>query len=210
MSRWLKGRSTTSNPPATNRGGFNSAHTMAEVYTNQSVVAGELEARSGDPILFSIFLPSFMYLTQLEAIGNAPRRFSALIARPSIVWQLDLKSNFRLKSLNDSYGHLAGADAVRIAGHLIAHCAPARAGACRYGGDEFVFALPDCRLEHAVEIAERLRFSVLNEQPVLATRTFPSGTLSISVGIASRFIEKDGDPLAAGEERVSPPTCQAN
>jgi diguanylate cyclase (GGDEF)-like protein len=106
----------------------------------------------------------------------------------------------RLKSLNDTYGHLAGADAVRTVGHVIANHTPDRAIACRYGGDEFVVAIPDCRKEEAQEIAERLRLSVSNEEPVLATRTFPSGTLSISIGTASRFIEKDEVPLEVGEE----------
>ncbi|MCM3869107.1 MAG: sensor domain-containing diguanylate cyclase [Pyrinomonadaceae bacterium] len=106
----------------------------------------------------------------------------------------------RLKSLNDCYGHLAGADAVRTVGHLIAQHLPRRAVACRYGGDEFVVAIPDCHMEQAVKIAEDLRLSVSNEQPVLATSTFPSGTLTISVGAASRLVGKDADLLAAGEE----------
>ena len=104
-----------------------------------------------------------------------------------------------LKSLNDSYGHLAGAEAVRIVGHLIAQHLPERAVACRYGGDEFVVAIPDCQMEQAVGIAEGLRLSVSNEQPVLATRIFPSGTLSISIGTASRFVAKGVDSLKAGE-----------
>jgi diguanylate cyclase (GGDEF)-like protein len=106
----------------------------------------------------------------------------------------------RLKSINDNYGHLAGADVVRIVGQLIAQHVPARAVACRYGGDEFVVAVPDCRPEEVVEIAERLRQSVSNIQPVLATRPFPSGTLSISIGAASRLIGRDADPTWAGEE----------
>ena len=106
----------------------------------------------------------------------------------------------RLKALNDSYGHLTGADAVRNVGHLLAQHLPARAVACRYGGDEFVVAVPNCRLGEGVEIAERLRHSVSKAQPVLATRPFPSGTLSISIGVASRLIRKDADLSWAGEE----------
>ena len=106
----------------------------------------------------------------------------------------------RLKLLNDRYGHLAGADAVRTVGQLIANQTPARGVACRYGGDEFVMAIPHCRKEEAVDIAKRLCQSVSNEEPVLATHTFPAGTLSISVGTASRLIEKDVVPLEIGEE----------
>jgi len=106
----------------------------------------------------------------------------------------------RLKSLNDKYGHLAGADAVRIVGQLIAQNLPNRAVACRYGGDEFVIAVPNCPPGEGVEIAERLRQSVSNAEPFLATLPFPSGTLSISIGAASRLIGKDADPSSTGEE----------
>jgi diguanylate cyclase (GGDEF)-like protein len=106
----------------------------------------------------------------------------------------------RLKSLNDRYGHLTGADAVRTVGRLIAQHTPPQAVACRFGGDEFVIAIPNCRMAQAVDIAEQLRVSVSQEQPVLAARSFPSGTLSISIGAASRRVEKDAEPLAIGEE----------
>jgi diguanylate cyclase (GGDEF)-like protein len=106
----------------------------------------------------------------------------------------------RLKSVNDKYGHLAGADAVRTVGHLIAQHLPERAVACRYGGDEFVVAIPDCQSGESVEIAERLLHSVSRAQPILATHAFPSGTLSISIGSASRIIEKEADLSWAGEE----------
>ena len=39
----------------------------------------------------------------------------------------------RLKSLNDRHGHLAGADAVRTVGHVIAACSPPGSVACRCG-----------------------------------------------------------------------------
>jgi diguanylate cyclase (GGDEF)-like protein len=106
----------------------------------------------------------------------------------------------RLKSINDRYGHLAGADAVRTVGHVIANQTPPRAVACRYGGDEFVIAIPDCARAEAIEIARGLCASVSSEEPVLATRTFAVGTLSISVGTASRLIDKDAVPIEIGEQ----------
>jgi diguanylate cyclase (GGDEF)-like protein len=142
-------------------------------------------------------------LTGLHNLRSFESHLSTLVAQAkedgSILSVLVLDVD-HLKSINDKYGHLAGADAVRIVGHLIAQHLPARAVACRYGGDEFVVAIPDCRLEQAVEIAERLRHCVSTAQPVLATRAFPSGTLSISVGTASRFVGKDAALAEAGEE----------
>jgi diguanylate cyclase (GGDEF)-like protein len=92
----------------------------------------------------------------------------------------------RLKSLNDTHGHRAGADAVQSVGHLIAAWLPGGAFGCRFGGDEFVIALPRQDLTTATEAAETLRASVHAAAPVLAGMPFQRGTLSISMGIACR------------------------
>ena len=89
----------------------------------------------------------------------------------------------RLKRLNDTYGHLAGADAVRATGRIIAEWIPASATACRYGGDEFAIALP-ASIEQASELAGQLRDAVRATAPVLAGRPMPAGTITISIGVA--------------------------
>jgi diguanylate cyclase (GGDEF)-like protein len=92
----------------------------------------------------------------------------------------------RLKSINDAHGHRAGADAVRSVGQIVGACLADGAFACRFGGDEFVIALPGHDLSAASETAEALRASVHAAAPVLGSVPFPPGTLSISVGIACR------------------------
>jgi diguanylate cyclase (GGDEF)-like protein len=111
----------------------------------------------------------------------------------------------RLKSLNDAHGHLAGADAVRTVGHIVAGCLPAGGFACRYGGDEFVIALPRADESRARHVAEDLRRAVNACAPVLAGTAFEAGTLSISVGIACGWagrseVRDRGAAEAAGEE----------
>jgi diguanylate cyclase (GGDEF)-like protein len=91
----------------------------------------------------------------------------------------------RLKSLNDQHGHLAGAEAVRTVGHLVAARLPEDAVASRYGGDEFVVAIPSCPPFRARQIANDLCRTVSDTAPVLAGIAFPTGTISISVGIAT-------------------------
>ena len=59
----------------------------------------------------------------------------------------------RLKSLNNRYGHLTGAEAVRTVGQLIGARLASDAVASRYGGDEFVVALPCCPSFRARQIA---------------------------------------------------------
>jgi diguanylate cyclase (GGDEF)-like protein len=95
----------------------------------------------------------------------------------------------RLKALNDQHGHLTGAEAVRTVGHIVAAELPPDAVASRYGGDEFVVALPGCDEKRAREIADDVRRAVNRAAPVLAGQPFPAGTLSISVGLASGMFD---------------------
>jgi diguanylate cyclase (GGDEF)-like protein len=105
----------------------------------------------------------------------------------------------RLKSLNDRYGHLTGAEAVRTVGRVIAACVPPEAVACRYGGDEFVVAVARCSSSRAHEVADDIRRAVNETAPVLAGQPFPATTLSISVGVAAQSGETVSDDNDAGE-----------
>ncbi len=105
-----------------------------------------------------------------------------------------------LKAINDAHSHLAGAEAVRTVGHLIAGCFDGRAVACRYGGDEFAVTLPNCDAHAAFAAAENLRKAVENYAPVLARQGFPKGALTISIGIAVYLPDETRNPVLVGEE----------
>jgi len=125
-------------------------------------------------------------------------RSASLAGTPVTLAVLDVD---RLKSINDVHGHLAGADAVRSVGQIVGAWLPDGAFACRFGGDEFVIALPGRDLSAAGAAAEELRMSVHRAAPVLANVPFPSGTLSISVGLAcrSRFLDSSPGPDSYAE-----------
>ncbi|RGP52858.1 hypothetical protein ASB58_17745 [Pseudomonas abyssi] len=64
------------------------------------------------------------------------------------------------KRINDNYGHDAG-DAV-LREFVQRACAAVRTTdqICRYGGEEFVAFLPECSIEGALALAERMRLSI--------------------------------------------------
>jgi diguanylate cyclase (GGDEF)-like protein len=138
-------------------------------------------------------------LTGLHNLRSFERHLGAFVEQavrsraPLSVLMLDLD---RLKALNDAHGHLKGAAAVRTVGALIAAHVPGNAVACRYGGDEFVVAIPCCDRLRAERLAEDLRTAVRSAAPVLDGLAFPAGTLSVSLGVASaswRLAREDVD-----------------
>ena len=98
--------------------------------------------------------------------------------RPFGVAILDLDD---FKSINDTFGHPAGDEALRIAARLCSETLRSADILGRYGGDEFAFAFPECDEAQAREAAERLSH-------ILASAAFPYGNevirLSASVGYA--------------------------
>ena len=111
--------------------------------------------------------------------------YSRIARTPLAILALDVD---HLKLINDAHGHLAGADAVRAVGQVLASSLPDNAVACRYGGDEFIIAIPRCSLSLAKGIGDRLCQAVYESEPILAGQQMPAETLSISVGIADFFV----------------------
>ncbi|MGE0080228.1 MAG: diguanylate cyclase [Thiohalomonadaceae bacterium] len=92
------------------------------------------------------------------------------------------------KQINDTLGHAAGDGVLRdVAALLLAQVRESDVLA-RFGGEEFVLALPETELEGARALAERIRLAVRSE--ALCPRA-----LTVSIGIAHRPVQ----PGAAGE-----------
>lgn len=66
------------------------------------------------------------------------------------------------KSVNDTYGHNAGDDALVFVSQILAESC--RIGDCayRWGGEEFILLMPDTTVEEAAKIAETIRVRVMN------------------------------------------------
>jgi diguanylate cyclase (GGDEF)-like protein len=113
----------------------------------------------------------------LEKLAQETSR-SQRESRPISVLMVDLD---RFKSVNDTYGHLAGDAVLREAATRMAAAVRCYDGLGRYGGEEFLVVLPGCDLPAAQAQAERVR-EALAESPV----RIPGHEVAIScsIGIA--------------------------
>lgn len=102
--------------------------------------------------------------------------------KPLALLMIDLD---HFKQINDRYGHLVGDQVLRWAAHVIGQTLrPYRAIPARFGGEEFVVALPDRNLAQAGDIAELLRHR-LREGPC------PHGPQPISITASIGVHEAD-------------------
>ena len=90
------------------------------------------------------------------------------------------------KQFNDSLGHLAGDEALRIVAQAIGECAPADAVVARYGGEEFACLLFNIELPAAHAIAERIRVEV--EQRAVQAPGKDPRHVTISAGVACSLL----------------------
>lgn len=68
------------------------------------------------------------------------------------------------KTINDRFGHLAGSSVLRQIARRLSEGAPPASVVARYGGDEFVVALPGTPLPRALAIAEQLRTAIADTE----------------------------------------------
>ena len=96
------------------------------------------------------------------------------------------------KAVNDQHGHLVGDTVLAAVGESLERILRSADVRCRYGGDEFLIALPDTSVSDAIHVVERAREAI-------AGLAFPANghTLRItaSFGIAN-VGSGESDPLA--------------
>ena len=127
-------------------------HEVARLGVALNHMADELKARARTDELTA--LPNFRAFREridgeIERADRYPERFGILV--------LDLD---RFKKYNDSFGHLAGNDALQRVARAVRESVRTVDFAARYGGEEFAVILPQTDVDGAVRIAERIRGAV--------------------------------------------------
>ncbi|MBV8517305.1 MAG: diguanylate cyclase [Acidobacteria bacterium] len=134
-------------------------------------MADELKARARTDELTA--LPNFRAFreridAELERADRYPETFGILV--------LDLD---RFKNYNDTYGHLAGNEALRRVAQTIRETVRAVDFPARYGGEEFAVVVPQVDAASLVTIAERIRTNIA------ALPAPPDGAIvTVSIGAA--------------------------
>jgi diguanylate cyclase (GGDEF)-like protein len=154
-------------------------------------MADELKAHARTDELTN--LPNFRAFREridieIDRASRYPEHFGILI--------LDLD---RFKKYNDTYGHLAGNDALQRVARVIREAVRTVDFPARYGGEEFAVIVPQIDGASLVAIAERIRENV-EAMPA------PTGGAKLTVSIGAAMYPDDGtaaDALfRAADERL--------
>jgi two-component system cell cycle response regulator len=94
--------------------------------------------------------------------------------RPLSLIMIDLDD---LKSINDTYGHSAGDEVLKLVADAIRSNIRTVDRATRFGGDEFLIMLPEADLEAALHVAKRVCGEITGTK-------FHDNFLSVSAGVA--------------------------
>jgi diguanylate cyclase (GGDEF)-like protein len=98
---------------------------------------------------------------------------------PTSLLMLDLDN---LKKINDSLGHHVGDEVILAVANICRAKLRKTDTACRFGGDEFVVALPNIDRKHAMQLAKRLHDCFRKEVGRFSVDNVPA---TVSIGVTT-------------------------
>ncbi len=103
------------------------------------------------------------------------------------------------KTINDTYGHVGGDEALREISARIDSQIRASDTAARFGGDEFTLLLPDTSLADAARLAERIRVAMATPVDVGHGKRHAA---TLSIGVAALTGHRGEEDLKALADRL--------
>lgn len=120
-----------------------------------------------------------------QAVGKAAARLERY-GRPYILVLMDID---HFKRFNDTYGHQAGDDALRVVAAALSDRLRRSDALARWGGEEFALLLTETDLPNALGVLDVLR------QKVSAQRMACGGAVTLSIGVGQARAGEDIDSL---------------
>jgi diguanylate cyclase (GGDEF)-like protein len=134
-----------------------------------------------------------------DQLGREFRR-SQRYRRPLTLLMLDLD---RFKQFNDTYGHLAGDQALRQTAEVLRQNARSVDILARYGGEEFAIILPETEASRALIQAERVRAAVAgNTLDGLEGDAAKGVTVSVGLAALTPAMTRIEDLVQAADEAL--------
>ena len=159
----------------------------------------------GGPVRIATLLEEQQRLATIDPLTNLRNRRSFIelvrvelgrAQRYELPLSLVLLDVDHFKAINDGYGHAAGDQVLAAIGSLLRQALRGPDIAARWGGEEFVVALPSTDLAGALVLAERLRQSV---ESLPISPDGKSVAVTASFGVASY---RPGESLEAAIDRA--------
>ncbi len=126
------------------------------------------------------------FLTGLLNRRGFTERFAALkslSARADTHLAVVLFDLDHFKRINDAHGHDTGDEVLRAIGRILGEQLRGQDLACRWGGEEFLLALPDTGIEGAVQVCEKIRSALSGLR--LSTPTGAGVAITATFGVVA-------------------------
>jgi diguanylate cyclase (GGDEF)-like protein len=138
-------------------------------------------------------------LANRRAISDALHSSTARAHRQGLPFSLLLVDIDHFKRVNDSYGHQAGDEVLRVLARTLQSRLRAQDAVGRFGGEEFLVLLPDTDRDGALVVAQALREAVAQSPAQWAGRSIHV-TVSIGVGGGKLAPQDSIDSLVAAAD----------
>ncbi len=138
----------------------------------------------------NILLERLAVTDELTGLNNRRHFFESVKEQLA----LGLRHNFQIafmlldidhfKAVNDTYGHLAGDEVLRVLGKLLLNAKREGELLARFGGEEFVICLFNTDTDSSLKAAERFR-SIVEEYDFSSTEFPELNRITVSIGIST-------------------------
>jgi diguanylate cyclase (GGDEF)-like protein len=154
----------------------------------------KLREQATRDLLTGLFNRRYLDETLPRELSQAQRRKA-----PICVVMMDID---RFKNFNDTFGHSPGDSLLRELGRVLREHLREGDILCRYGGDEFVFVLPDSSVADTLKRVEQIRVFVRKLQVQFGEQLLGAITFSAGIAPAQTGEANAGELLRAADEAL--------